>query len=377
MSRILVLCYEYPPLGGGGGRVAAHVASALVAREHEVCFVTGGLPFLPSRSMIDGVRVIRVHARRRRADTCSIFEMCCWVIASLPVVLGEAFSWKPHVIHAHFAVPTGIVAWIVHQLTRIPYVLTVHLGDVPGGVPEQTDHFFKILKPFTIPIWRSAAYVTAVSSFVADLASKAYNIQPKIILNGIPALLHPHQSFSQTPRLLMVGRLSIQKNPILAIQALALVRELSWTLQIVGEGPLLLETKDCVKRLGLEDQVSFLGWLSVREVQKTMEKSDILLIPSLSEGLPMVGVEALAHGLAIVGSRIGGLRDIINEHHNGVFFNLDHGAVAMAQALRPLLENALLRTQMKNASLHKAKNFHWSHSIDAYESILEATKRDH
>ena len=91
----------------------------------------------------------------------------------------------------------------------------------------------------------------------------------------------------------------------------------------------------------------------------------------------MVGVEALAHGLAIVGSRIGGLRDIIKEHHNGVFFNLDHGAVAMAQALRPLLENALLRTQMKNASLHKAKNFHWSHSIDSYENILEAAKRDH
>ncbi|MFZ4115526.1 MAG: glycosyltransferase family 4 protein [Chthoniobacterales bacterium] len=390
MSRILVVCYEYPPLGGGGGRVAGQVAAALVERGHKVRCVTAGMPYLPRRSMVDGVEVIRVVAKRKREDTCTIFEMILWVVAALPVVLKEAWSWKPDVMHAHFAVPTGVVTWVVHQLTHIPYVLTAHLGDVPGGVPEQTDYIFKIIKPFTVPIWRSADCVTAVSSFVADLAEKAYGIRPRIILNGVKLLRNSisashgitnsnlvacrnlNSREAIVPRLLMVGRLSIQKNPLFAIQALALLRDLSWTLHIIGEGPLFSHVQEEVRKLGLKNKVAFLGWLDADEVRRAMERSDLLLIPSLSEGLPMVGVEALAQGLAIVGSRIGGLRDVITEDHNGCFFDLEEGPESLAEVLRPLLKNQLLLEKMKNASLEKANEFEWDHSIDAYESVLGA-----
>ena len=182
--RILVLCYEYPPLGGGGGRVAAQVAAALVERGHEVRFITGGMPHLPKRSVIDGVEVIRVRSGRKKEDTCTVLEMLFWVVAAFPIALRESWQWKPEVMHAHFAVPTGFVAWLVHLFTRIPYILTAHLGDVPGGVPEQTERLFKIVKPFTIPLWRAAAQVTAVSSFVASLAKAAYGLTPKTILNA-------------------------------------------------------------------------------------------------------------------------------------------------------------------------------------------------
>ena len=376
MSRILLLCYEYPPLGGGGGRVAAQVAAALVERGHEVRFVTAGMPHLPQRSMVEGVEVIRVRAKRRREDTCSVFEMMLWVMAALPVALRETWCWKPNVMHAHFAVPTGVVAWIIYQLTRIPYVLTAHLGDVPGGVPQQTDRLFKMIKPLTVPIWRAAARVTAVSSFVADLAEKAYGIRPTIILNGVKLPQETFQKKSEFPQLLMVGRFSIQKNPLFAIQALALLRELPWILQMIGEGPLFSAAREEVRRLDLEKKIIFSGWLAAEEVQKAMTQSDILLMPSLSEGLPMVGVEALAYGLALVGSRIGGLQDIIAEDKNGVFFNLEEGAPAMAEALRPLLENASLLAQMQKASLEKAKDFEWSHSIEAYEKVLTIENKE-
>jgi glycosyltransferase involved in cell wall biosynthesis len=297
--------------------------------------------------------------------------MFFWMLAALPVALREACSWNPQIMHAHFAVPTGVVAWLVHQLTRVPYVLTAHLGDVPGGVPEQTGGLFKIIKPFTIPLWQCAAQVSAVSSFVAALAEKAYGIRPQVILNGIKLPQHAGlKDSSRIPQLLMVGRLSVQKNPLLAIQALAFLRELPWSLQIIGEGPLSDALHREVARYRLQERVLFSGWLAAEKVEAAMKQSDILLMPSLSEGLPMVGVEALAHGLALVGSRIGGLEDILIDQKNGAFFDLEEGAKGMAAALRPFLDNRAWLAQAQAASLEHARRFEWSHSIKAYERIL-------
>lgn len=376
MSRILVLCYEYPPIGGGGGRVAAQVAAALIERGHEVRVVTAGMPHLPRREVVNGVEVIRVRAWRRREDTCSVVEMLLWVLAASPVALLEAWRWRPEVIHAHFAVPTGAVAWLVHQLTHIPYVLTAHLGDVPGGVPEQTEQLFKKIKWLTIPIWKGAAQVTAVSSFVAELVKKAYGINARVILNGVRLAKQEQKKQNTVTNLLLVGRLSIQKNPLLAIQALALLRELPWTLKIIGDGPLSAAAHEEVNRLNLQDRISFLGWRSAEEVKLVMEQADLLLMPSLSEGLPMVGVEALGYGLAIVGSRIGGLQDIIIEEKNGATFDLATGASGMAKTLRPFLENSEILAAAQQVSLSHAAAFEWSHSVDLYERMLfEAANR--
>lgn len=370
MSRILVLCYEYPPIGGGGGRVAAQVAEALVERGHDVCVVTAGMLHLPRKSMINGVEVIRVRSFRRREDTCSVVEMLFWVLATFPVAWLAAWRFRPHVIHAHFAVPTGVVAWLVHHLTRIPYVLTAHLGDVPGGVPEQTDRLFRKIKWLTIPIWKSAACVTAVSSFVAGLAEKAYGIKTKVILNGIKIPKQKVKKENTIPQLLFVGRLSVQKNPRLVIQALALLQNFSWELTIIGDGPLKELVCDEINKLHLEDRVFFQGWGSVDKVKAAMQHADILLIPSLSEGLPMVGIEALAHGLAIVGSRIGGLQDIIEEKRNGRFFDLAAEAPGMAREVEQFLKNRQVLLDAQACSLEKAQLFEWKRSIDSYEEVL-------
>jgi hypothetical protein len=88
------------------------------------------------------------------------------------------------VIHAHFAVPTGALAFPVSRLTGIPYVLTAHLGDVPGGVPEQTAHLFRLVNPLARILWKSAARVTAVSSFVAGLARSPL-AQANVTINNL------------------------------------------------------------------------------------------------------------------------------------------------------------------------------------------------
>ena len=356
------------------------MGAGLVARGHQVRVLTAGMGHLPVESLEEGMEVRRLRAFRQKEDTCSVAEMAAWVLAAIPAVLGEIRRWKPDVLHVHFAVPTGVVAWVAHQVTGVPYVLTAHLGDVPGGVPEQTGNLFRWIQPFTVPIWKSAAAVTAVSSFVAGLAKEAYGLVPEIILNGMALPTLPVLESHTAPRLLMVGRMSVQKNPLCTIRALGLLKELPWQCMILGDGPLLEEAKSASEKLGLSGRIDFRGWASAADVASAMKNSDILLMPSLSEGLPMVAIEALANGLAIVGSRIGGLADVAREGGNGNarLFDLqegDDGSEGFAEALKPFLMHSDKLLAARKSSLAMAVRFDLEDSLDAYERVLQGACR--
>lgn len=330
---------------------------------------------LPKESVEEGMEIRRLRAFRRREDTCSVPEMALWVAMAIPAALIEIALWKPDVIHVHFAVPTGAVAWMAHRLTGVPYVLTAHLGDVPGGVPEQTDALFRWIGPLTVPIWKKAAAVTAVSSFVSGLARKAYGLEPQIILNGITLPPVPVLESHHPVRLLMVGRMSVQKNPLTAVRALALLKDLPWSCTMIGDGPLLGEARAEAEKLGVVERIEFRGWATASEVSNTMEKSDLLLMPSLSEGLPMAAIEAMAHGLAIVGSGIGGLADVTEEGGNARLFDLTEGVEGMAAALKPWLLESESLLAARQASLALAPRFSLDHSLDAYENVLKKACR--
>ena len=372
--KILVLCYEYPPVGGGGGRVAASVAEGLASRGHDVRVVSAGLKHLPRDTTINGVQILRPESFRRREDTCSVPEMALYLATAFLPALRLCREWKPDVIHAHFVVPTGALALALHWFTGIPYVLTAHLGDVPGGVPEQTDSLFRLLGPFIRPVWKRAAAVTAVSGFVAGLAKKNCDTTATVILNGVPMLPRPaNLQVGNPPRIVMLGRLSVQKNPLLAICALALLRDIPWHLEIIGEGPLGTELRDLVEKNSLSEHVTFSGWLDADTVSKRLAASDILLMTSTSEGLPMAAIEALRHGLAIVGSRIDGLSDVIDDGSNGIFCDLS--PESFANSLRSLLASPQRLTAMRLASLEKVSDFNLPDRVTDYERVLASASR--
>lgn len=367
--KILTLCYEYPPVGGGGGRVAAAIAENLSRKGHEVRVITAGLRHLSGHENKNGVRILRPQSFRKREDTCSVLEMGLYLLTSFLPSWRVCQNWQPDVIHAHFVVPTGILAFLLNLFTRTPYVLTAHLGDVPGGVPEQTADLFRFVGPFIKPICRRAAAVTAVSKFVADLAQQAWSIQPEVILNGIPDSLESSQkSVHSQPRLLILGRLSIQKDPLLALHALALVKDFHWSLDIIGDGPLAQAARDLAKDLGIADRIVFSGWLGSEEVSRHLADSDLLLMTSIHEGLPMAGIEALQHGLAIIGSQIGGLADLVENGKNG--FLCKRTPLAFAEALHCVLSQPDRLRVFQNASREKAKNFCLADRVKDYERVL-------
>lgn len=353
--------------------MAEKVAEELAQRGHEIRVLTAGLKHLPHREERNGVMILRAKSFRKREDTCSVPEMGLYLLTNFWPALQLARSWKPDVIHAHFAVPTGALAMPVGRLLGIPYMLTAHLGDVPGGVPEQTEHLFRLVNPVARRIWSGAARTTAVSSHVATLANRAYQITPDIILNGVKRSSLP-LDFSEkaTPRILMLGRLSVQKNPLLALEALAQIKDLPWSFEIIGEGPLGSAAREKATELGIMDRIAWRGWLSADEVSQSLLQTDILLMTSLHEGLPMAAVEALQHGVAIVGSRIPGLVDVISEGKNGTFCELT--AESFTQSLRRLLEDRPFLTKLRHGSLEKSAEFDLDRQVDTYEKVLrEAT----
>jgi glycosyltransferase involved in cell wall biosynthesis len=369
--RILVLCYEYPPIGGGGGRVAQSIAEQLVARGHEVRVQTAALGWHSEREEIGGVEVFRTASGRRKPDTCSVHEMGHYCFTSFLPSLRHVRQWRPDVIHAHFAMPTGVLAWAVHRCTGVPYVLTAHLGDVPGGVPEQTDKLFKFVAPVANQVWKRAAAATAVSSFVQELAQNAYHRPVTCILNGIDLgdTSPPPTDVRSVRHLLFVGRFNRQKNLPLLIQMLGQVKERNWRATIVGDGPDRSRAEQLIEQFALRDRITLPGWQPAGKVTEIMGNADILCLPSSSEGLPVAAIEALKHGLAIVASDIPGVRDVIDDGVNGYRSPLGDSYV---QKLETLLTRDDTLEAMKRASREKARAFDIRRICDQYEAVLRA-----
>lgn len=370
--KILVINYEYPPIGGGGGRVAAQVADAMARRGHEVRVQTSHVRDLPPREMSPaGVDVRRVFSFRRKADTCSVPEMAGYVVANTLPVLQAARHWRPDVMHVHFAVPTGPVAWLAHRLTGVPYVLTAHLGDVPGGAPEQTEKLFRVVKPLTRPIWNAAAGVTAVSSHVAMLAKAAYGIEPRIIFNGTEfrSKTIPAADPQEVLRLVFVGRMSVQKNPVFLARVLSTLRGQPWRAVFLGDGPLREEMEAELHRGGVMTQCEMRGWADAKTVCAALNVSDVLVMPSLSEGLPVAAIEAVSYGLAIIGSQIPGLADVLQDGVNGWALPVSD-AYAWKHALLAALQDREELRRRQVASLQMARKFDLPNIIDAYEETL-------
>jgi glycosyltransferase involved in cell wall biosynthesis len=377
VMRILVLCYEYPPVGGGGGRIAKNVAEELVTRGHEVRVQTAGMSHLASREIIGGVEICRTQSFRRREDTCAVHEMGLYVATSFLPTLRHIWSWQPDVIHAHFAMPTGLLAWAVHLLTRVPYVLTAHLGDVPGGVPEQTDRLFRWIGPIARAVWRRAAAVTAVSTFVQELAEQAYSRPVARILNGIDladALPAPPKAVRPERHLVFVGRFNPQKNLLLLIDALEKLSALNWRATFIGDGPDRAAAEQRIARYDLGERVRLTGWLPAAEVHAILRDADILCMPSLAEGLPVAGIEALKHGLAIIASNIPGVRDLVDTGVNGYCVPLNDTA-ALSFKLQWLLESDETLLSMKRASWERARRFDLKAVAAEYKKVLHKASK--
>jgi glycosyltransferase involved in cell wall biosynthesis len=136
---------------------------------------------------------------------------------------------------------------------------------------------------------------------------------------------------------------------------------------MVGDGPLRAEVDAAIQALGLSNRIQTPGWLKPEEVRSWMAQSDILLMPSLSEGLPVVGLDALGQGLALVLTHVGGNVDLLEDGVNGFFLQED-----WKKKLSALLVSNQQLQSFRQASRRKAEDFRLEKILDAYQSVFQA-----
>jgi glycosyltransferase involved in cell wall biosynthesis len=126
-----------------------------------------------------------------------------------------------------------------------------------------------------------------------------------------------------------------------------------------------------VSRLQLGDRIILPGWVTPEEVHASFKHGDIVFMPSLSEGMPVVGLNALAMGLAILASRIGGWADLVAAGKNGLLLDSSSSAEAWGEALRNLVNDPSRLEALRLASRQKAADFDLKKIVDSYEVLFK------
>lgn len=370
--RILVIIHEYPPIGGGGGKAAQQICEGLAQRGHQLQVLTSHFGDLPRLEETPNLTIRRIEAHRKQAFRAGLGTMLSYIWNASRLGVRLARKWKPDVIHVHFAVPCGPVAWWIHHRTHVPYVLTAHLGDVPGGSPQKTSRWFRWIKPFTPPVWKRAARITAVSEFTRRLALEHYPVDIDVIPNGVdlevvkPSHIEPHDP----PGIVFAGRFVEQKNPLQIVRSLTQLTDLPWHCTLVGDGALRPNMEAEIAKHNLQGRFDLPGWVTPAQVLEYYAKSDIMFMPSRTEGLPVVGVEALAMGLALVLGKAGGNLDLVEQGKNGYLVDSDDTDGFIA-ALRDLLSNPDRLRSAKLKSRDLAERFDLQRVVDAYEQLFK------
>lgn len=120
------------------------------------------------------------------------------------------------------------------------------------------------------------------------------------------------------PRMISIGRFSHEKGYDILVRALAPMKDVPWTLDMIGDGPLREEIAAMVRRAGLEDKVRFLGQMDAGCVPETLRKYDIFVLPSRIEGMPLSLLEGMASRLACVATDVGSIREVLIHNSSGV-----------------------------------------------------------
>jgi glycosyltransferase involved in cell wall biosynthesis len=196
----------------------------------------------------------------------------------------------------------------------------------------------------------------------------------KVIHNGVhdlPPELRA-QPVSQPVRITMVARFQEPKKHSDLLQALVPLRDLPWTLEFIGDGPLLADVVGLAQRLGFEDRICFSG--ACPDVPQRLARAQLFVLLSAREGFPRSILEAMRAGLPVIASDVGGVREAIDEGRTGFLISTEDHA-ALVSRLRLLLTDSSMRAKMGQAGRERfVQNFTFGIMFDRtlkmYEEVL-------
>jgi N-acetyl-alpha-D-glucosaminyl L-malate synthase BshA len=365
--RIGIVCY---PTVGGSGAVAAELGKQLARRGHDVHVISYRLPF----RLGDFQQNVCFH----EVDVSSypLFEFPPHDLA-LAVKMAEAV--REHGIelfHVHYAIPHAIAGFLAQQMLaeRAPrMVTTLHGTDIT--IVGQDRSFFEITR---FGIERSDA-VTAVSDFLRRMTVAEFQVNGRI--DVVPNFVDIHDYLprqgDRSPFaapgqkvLLHVSNFRPVKRVLDVVRIFERVsREIDAVLLMVGEGPERSSAQALARRLGLLDRLRFLG--TQNAIEEIACLADVFLLPSELESFGLSALEAMACGVPVVGTDVGGLPEVVRHTESG--YLLPVGDVeGMAARTIEILRCDERRREMGEAARHRVLSlFDAERVVGQYEAVYD------
>ncbi|HEX3245428.1 MAG TPA: glycosyltransferase family 4 protein [Chloroflexota bacterium] len=374
--RILMLNYEFPPLGAGGSTSSYHLARTLVELGNDVDVITMSLSGIPHQETMDGIRVMRVPSLRGRREVCHTHEMATYVLSGTLFAAAQVRRRSYDLVNSHFIFPTGPIAYMLRRLGGPRYVLTARGSDVPGHNPNRFRFDHQLLLPAWRHIVRDADAVVAVSHDLAARIHDRAGCDVTVIPNGCSPIALGGFSGEQLGldpsldgrRILMVTRLHEFKGVQYLIQA---ARRIGPNLEIhvVGDGPYRVTLENLAHELGV--RVRFWGWLdrSSQELRGLYQHCSVFVFPSEREGSPAVLQEAMSAGLTVVAADAAGTPEVVGDA--GILVP-PRDADAIAGALERLFNSPTLIDELSERARRRvATEFNWTDLARRYERLYE------
>jgi N-acetyl-alpha-D-glucosaminyl L-malate synthase BshA len=373
--KIGITCY---PTYGGSGAVATELGIALAERGHEIHFITYQQPFrLPSF-------LPRIYFHEVDVGRYPLFEYPPYDLALAVRMHEVVLAHGLDLLHVHYAIPHATSAWIAREMLRntrpdIKVLTTLHGTDIT--IVGQDPSFHAITK-FSI---EKSDGLSAVSQFLRTETRAAFGCtgcRIEVIPNFIDPSVYDRTRYQPQLRDQVNGRRVLMH--ISNFRAVKRVRdvvgifarvekEVPSVLVMVGDGPERIDAEQEARHLGVQDRVFFLGKLEA--VAPLLASADLFLLPSQSESFGLSALEALATGVPVIGTRVGGLPEVVREGETGALCAVgDVDGMARA-AIALLRDEAQWRSASALAASDARERFSLDQVVAQYEAFYEDALR--
>lgn len=372
--KIGITCY---PSVGGSGVVGTELGKLLAERGHEIHFITSGLPFRLNKVYPN------IYFHEVTVNQYSVFQYPPYDLALASKMAEVAQREKLDIVHVHYAIPHAICAYLAKQMIgeNVKIVTTLHGTDITilGSDPSLNN-----LIRFGI---EQSDVVTAVSHSLIEETYDLIRTQKEIqtVYNFIDERVYFQRDMSQLRKeygiqedekvLIHISNFRKVKRVHDVVKSFALiVKQVKAKLLLVGDGPEFCTIVQLVKQLGIEDRVLFLG--KQDNVAELLAMSELMLLLSEKESFGLVLLEAMACGVPCIGTRTGGIPEVIQHGETGYICEVGDAEGASQQAIQLLQDDALHAKMAKRSMQVAYEQFGSEKIVSQYEAIYYDILRD-
>ena len=370
MKRILVLNYEFPPLGGGASPVSYELAQRLSnTGEYDLDVVTMGYGDLPRFEALSyHLRVYRVRCLRSKKEMSYPWEQLSYLAAAYLLCRRLLRQNAYDVCHCHFIIPTGALALRLKQKYGLEFIITAHGSDVLG-YNKRFERLYPLLKGPWQNILNQAKAVISPSHFLKREILRMHPALPEekvaVIPNGIDTAKFIPQA--KKPYIFSSGRLLSNKGFQHLIEAVAYA-DIGWEVHIAGDGPLRSELE--LRARKSKTRIVFHGWLDNRggAYKDLLEQASVYVLASQKENASIALLEAMSAGCAMITTNASGTAETVGE--SGLLV-APESAMALRGAIYSLVSDTKKLAQYQSlARVMTEREYAYPAVIDRYRAFI-------